>query len=62
LVLTFKIKFYATLLIKEGKLYILCNNNSNKTDGEVVVADADSLQVINKISVGKDALKLEYIP
>lgn len=50
------------MLIKEGKLYILCNGNSNKTDGEVIEADADSLQVINKISVGKDALKLEYVP
>lgn len=50
------------MLIEEGKLFILCNGNSNKVRGEVVVVDMEKMQVINKISVGKDPIKLAYIP
>lgn len=50
------------MLAKEGKLFVLCNNNSNKADGEVVVVDIEKLEIISRIQVGKSPIKLEYIP
>ncbi|MCL6478395.1 MAG: hypothetical protein K6T65_08255 [Peptococcaceae bacterium] len=50
------------MLIEEGKLFVLCNGNSNKTDGEVVVVDIEKQEIISRIQVGRIPKKLEYIP
>lgn len=49
------------MVIDGEKLFILCNGNSNAKDGEIVIVDLLEMKIVNKITIGKNPLKLIYV-